>query len=216
VRKFLLRLLRPVTRHVLSRLQRLHHRNEVAQVEGISLLETDDYTPFFRQTMERALLLIRDKDPRRYSRVQQYIVKIVNCKGAFVGASYSPQTKTCEIEFKALQSAKSLSFAAVWYASTLVHEATHGWLIAHGVDYTAENRVRSERLCVAEARRFVRRLELSAKEWERMSTKLTFDAKRWEEFWTLSPQERLRRKIERTQEDYVQELRRKPKYHIPT
>jgi hypothetical protein len=215
-RKYLLKLLQPLAKRIIARAQRLHHRHEVAKVDDFSLVETDDYTPFFRRTMEWALWLIKEKDPRRYARVKRYISTIVNCKGAFAGATYAHQTKTCELEFTPPKSEKTMWFSAIWYASTLVHESTHGWLTAHGIQYTPETRARIEELCVTESRRFVYRLDLSPEALDALKPKLTFDAARWEKSWCMPPQERLLLKIKRTQDHYLEELRRRPNYHIPT
>jgi hypothetical protein len=215
-RKYLAKMLAPLARRILHRAQRLHHRHEIAKFDGISIVETGDHTPFYRRTIEWALYLIQQKDPRRYARVKRYIGTIVNRKGAFAGATYNHQTKTCEVEFTPPTSENSMWFHAAWYASTLVHEATHGWLTAHGIKYSPETRARIEALCVLESGRFINRLDLPPKALELMKPKLTFDAVRWEKSWSMSPQERLLQKIKRTQDHYLAELRSKPKYHIPT
>jgi len=213
---YLRKLLRPLATRIPKRAQRLHHRQEIAQVDGISLVDTGDYTPFYRETIRWSLWLIHEKDPRRYARVKRYISTIVNCKGAFAGATYNHQTKTCELEFSPPKSKDTMWFHAAWYASTLVHESTHGWLTEHRIEYTPETRKRIEALCVLESSRFIKRLDMPSEALELMKPKLTFDAARWEKSWSMSPQDRLLQKIKRTQDHYLEELRSKPKYHIPT
>lgn len=153
---------------------------QIGQVDGISFVDSGDYTPFYRETIRCALWLIHEKDPRRYARVKRYIGTIVNCKGIFAGATYNHQTKTCELEFTSPKSKNTMWFSAAWYASTLVHESTHGWLTARGIDYTPDTRNRVEALCVLESSRFIKRLDLPPKARELMKPKITFDAARWE------------------------------------
>ena len=139
--------------------QWLRRKCEIAQIDGIALVDLEDYTPYFRRTIAAALQLIKGTDPRRYARLRRHISSIVNCTRPFGGAVYFYETKTCEIEFEPRpRSEYEMQFYTAWYACTLVHEATHGVLRSRGIPYTPENRSQIEKLCVTEEQRFARGL----------------------------------------------------------
>jgi hypothetical protein len=139
-----------------------------------------------------------DNDPRRFERVRRHIGWVVN--GALeLGryAEYNAETRTCGINFREPDANDDEAWHQTWNialnAATLVHEATHGEVIARGIAYAPEHRIRIEALCVNEENRFLRRVEQRAE--VRSQVELTtvahhlqcqFDASAWEPSWTAS------------------------------
>jgi hypothetical protein len=158
----------------------------IGRVENIVLVDLYDPTPYFKEVMTSALELIKNADPRRFSRVQRYIHRIVQTSLSHKVASYRTGTKTCCIDFLPVKSAAEVPGYAAWYACTLVHEATHGWLFAHGVDYGPTRRLRVEKLCVTEECRLMRRLKLSPVIAEWLEPSGEFNPEPWQRYWRIT------------------------------
>jgi hypothetical protein len=71
-------------------------------------------------------------------------------------------------------------------ASTIVHEAAHGWLYTRGFPYTKHTRLRVERICRRHERRFVSLLPHSDFTEKYLSSLVEFNAADWEPSWNLS------------------------------
>ena len=161
----------------------LYHKHEVAQFDGISLVDADNDTHWFTRIITAALQLIRDNDPRRFRRVRRHIRFVVNCTRPFGGGAYFGDTKTCEFEFMVPRSEHDVRYYVAWYACALVHEATHGRLRSRGIGYTPENRTRIEKLCVTEEQRFAKHLNLAPDVFAWLERSHAFDPRRWERYW---------------------------------
>jgi len=105
--------------------------------------EADDYF----STCEGALQLLFKYDPRRYLRVKKFLKNIAL---APVPSGFSKCSESCFLDH--FNSARQDAFAA-----DLVHEATHGYLLAKGLSYDA-NRRRHEQICLKEEQRSAERL----------------------------------------------------------
>lgn len=201
--------------------QWLRRKCEIAQIDGIALVDLEDYTPYFRRTIAAALQLIKGTDPRRYARLRRHISSIVNCTRPFGGAVYFYETKTCEIEFEPRpRSEYEMQFYTAWYACTLVHEATHGVLRSRGIPYTPENRSQIEKLCVTEEQRFARGLHLDSRILTWLQPKLQFDPARWHGYWAATRWQKFVLTVRRVRSRYREEERRTREegriYHIPS
>ena len=136
--------------------------------------------------------MVQDTDPRRFVRVRRHIRWIVKHiafdRGG--GAEYIAQTRACNIEFREPDSDSDYPYWIAWYASVLVHEATHGVINSRGIPYSPEMRVRIERLCVTEQNRFLRVLARSDPETAAHLHR-EFDESRWYSSWHATFGQRL-------------------------
>lgn len=164
-------------------------RSEVARFEGIVLADVRQKSPHFKSVLLEALQFIRDYDPRRFIRVQRHIGWIVNCDlEPNQSAEYNSEIRTCNIDFIEPKDEVDRVWSALHYPRTLIHEATHGAISSRGIAYTPELRARIEKLCIAEERRFLRRVgrlrpDLSE---QLVAMEREFDSAAWEKSWTTS------------------------------
>lgn len=132
--------------------------NEVSQIDGIALIDIRKRGGSFQTTIENALSLIRQYDPRRYVRVVRYISRIVNVtlpSGSLTQYDFS--TRTVNFEFREMPKNTEDERTAL-YACFLVAAATQGILESREIEIDQENRIRARRLYVAEHNRFVEKL----------------------------------------------------------
>jgi hypothetical protein len=141
----------------------IQSRCEVAQYAGIRVADIRGGSPSFLTTTLSALKLIEVYDPRRFARVKKHVHWIVNGTVSHGGQSYCHGTKTCRIDFEDKAAARHGELLAAMYAARIVHEATHaavrGWLRV--MPTGLEQRLRIERLCFFEERRFLLMLSAS-------------------------------------------------------
>lgn len=121
---------------------------------------SDEQRDRFVAYMRDALLMIRTSDTVRYRRVIRHLRFIVNspCRSS---ASYEPGTKACRIDFNdcTLEDEGEIHpWYVAYFAKSIVHEATHAYLMDHFIPYTKENRVRVERICVNQQNDFLTKL----------------------------------------------------------
>lgn len=97
--------------------------------------------------LQEALSLIREKDPRRFARMQRDLRHIVvkPTQGAF----YWILSNTCVLE-----SPEILARSPAILALTVIHEATHARLTNAGIYPSAATVQRIEERCIAEERSF--------------------------------------------------------------
>jgi hypothetical protein len=176
--------------------RRLRSTDEAYRIECIALVDYDLYTPYFRQTFAAALGLIKLKDPRRFRRICRYVKGIVALPIGHVQAGYVEQLQVCAVRFEPPPSKEKLAQWAVWYASILVHEATHGLVYARGIPYDERYRERIERLCFKEERRFLTPLGLTPESLARMETIKTFNSDGYRRLWASSFWQRWRRSVQ--------------------
>jgi hypothetical protein len=140
-------------------------------------------TPSFFPVILSALLLLRETDPRRYRRIRRFLPWIVNFANSLAG-SYHHKIG-CFVHFEEPASEWQRPYTVAGYATTLVHEATHGVIRTFGIRYKVAVRSRIERLCWTEEQRFIGvvtrvRPDL-AKYFEHLRRE--FDESRWHEVW---------------------------------
>lgn len=115
----------------------------------------------FLAVAQEALALVEREDPRRFRRIQREIPLIVNVE-LTSGAAYNRQGRFCEVDFSRYllePNGEGREWYVACFASTVVHEATHGCLESLGFPYTKRTRVQIERICNAEEKRFATRLK---------------------------------------------------------
>jgi hypothetical protein len=166
--------------------QRLKSVDAEDRIYGIPLVDYDLYTPCFRETFGLALEILKKKDARRFQRVCRYIKGIVALPIGHPEAGYLEYLSVCAVRFRQPSSKDKVPNYAAWYASILVHEATHGRVHARGIPYDEPYRERIERLCYKEEDRFLKRLGLrpeSLARWEKLKT---FNSETYRRHWTSS------------------------------
>lgn len=118
---------------------------------------------FTGRTIE-ALQLVERTDPRRFRRIQRQI-RVIAHGELESGACYERLGRFCIIDFSRYDFTKNHDWYLHCYASTLVHEATHGAVYSDYVGYTKRNRLRIEKLCHTEERRFLKKLDEPDRAW---------------------------------------------------
>jgi hypothetical protein len=175
-----------------------HHFSVVGRYGGIRLvaLVSKDAVLFKRVTLD-ALAWIETHDRRRFQRIQKHLRGIVNNPTEDY-ASYDSCSQDCDVNFA--------RFAPNWrelepadyewyltrYSSTIVHEATHGYLRSLGFDYGPGNREQVERICHSEQIRFIKRVESEYYDYA-VDMPWPFDPTLWHDSWNLGFWERRRR-----------------------
>ena len=167
---------------------------------SITLLDAnrdeDDDRAFFR-TLEEALALLQQLDPRRYRRLKANVRLIINTELTSL-AQYVASLDCCRIDFARLRVFHE-RFGREWVtacvAATLVHESTHGFLERRGFRYVGELRSRIERVCVKEEQRFVRRVDDRLMQLHPVVK--DFDAELWKPHWRSGRWKQLREFIKR-------------------
>lgn len=129
-------------------------------IRNIAIDSSDEKEDRFVAYMRAALVLIQAFDPIRYRRVVRHLRFIVNgpCSSS---ARYEHETKACRIDFNKC-SQEDEGTIHPWYvasfANSIVHEATHAYLMDRFIPYTVENRTRVERICIDQQNEFLTKL----------------------------------------------------------
>ncbi len=114
--------------------------------DRFTLYSVDHDTTFFER-VEAALALLKDVDPRRYRRAQRYLPVIALVKQ---GRNFYKHTARA---FYVDECPDDVPY----FASEIVHEATHAYLRHRGFRYTKSDRERHEHICTAEQLAFITR-----------------------------------------------------------
>ena len=139
---------------------RIRGKKSIGGIVLVGMGRTDRSNDAFQQVTEDALQLIKTHDPRRFRCLQRELTYIVNGILPTYG-KYIRQTRSCEIDFdkyKVRRGMEHYDWYLAYYASVIVHEATHGRLHSLGIPYNKHTRSRIERLCHCEQKRFARHL----------------------------------------------------------
>ena len=135
---------------------------------------------FLGHTLE-ALQLIERIDPRRFKRIQREIHFIVHAE-LLSGASYNQFGRICNVDYCKYEFDRDHDWYLYCYASTLVHEATHGTICSNYVAYSLRNRCRIERICHREEYRFLHKLDTPERSWSKQIAG-EFDPRSWSPYW---------------------------------
>ena len=139
-----------------ARAEQVCRDNTIATYEGIRLCnlsnEKRDAVEFVDSTT-KALDLVRQNDVRRFRRIQRFISYVVN-RELISGGNYDRRLRVCNVDFTFFKVREDLEWYLLQYAGLLVHESTHGLIAVRGIAYNKRTRMRIERLCKEEQRRF--------------------------------------------------------------
>ena len=126
----------------------------IERIRIVALWSKESDTMKVMKDARNALELIRDSDRRRFQRIRRNVGWIVF--GAWKNFGfYSPFARVCGLRSRPRPDDEQV--AAVFFACLLVHEPTHGLLERKRFSYTSKNRIRLERICLAEEQRFLSR-----------------------------------------------------------
>ena len=154
----------------------LNRRAQRTAFDGIGLLNWD-YRCDHRQLLSRvadALVLIRQHDPRRYSRIQRDVTRITLATLQTAGVFVS-RFGGVFLDLAHVRDASTHQLAL-----TIVHEATHARLHAFGVRVDSTNRARVERICLEQEIAFAVTLGYDANALGRSDEPI------WEDEWRFS------------------------------
>ena len=146
-----------------------------------------------------ALRLIKSVDPRRFKRIQREMPMVVNSEYSAY-ATYKRLGKRCEIDYNRFDLTDHPEYYLWWYATVLVHEATHGAVYSKYIHYIPRLRSRIERLCETEARRFATKADTNARNWSNTLVQ-QFDEKKWHKSWYSTPLQRTKKLLSRMLEE---------------
>lgn len=164
--------------------------SKARRFDGIGLVDFRGRGDSFAQVIECSLRLVQEHDARRYARIRKHIAWIVNQINSEAGAQYQPSIRACFMQFEEAPELQRDVFIA-FHACILVHEATHGVIGSRGIEMTAENSVRIERLCTTEQNRFSARLsDYDPARYPRELLQFKFDEGYWAPEWKKSGSER--------------------------
>jgi hypothetical protein len=133
--------------------RRCHFLEEYRGIRICALNWSDQDDDRFLRRTKQALDLIAATDPRRYQYVTHHIRYILNTE-LYTTATYCPGG-VCKIDFGRYQFNRNPTGYLYRYSSALIHEATHGRLLAKGFRRGHRNWVQIERICRAEQNRFL-------------------------------------------------------------
>ena len=86
----------------------------------------------------------------------------------------------------------------IYFATVLVHEATHAVLESRSIKYTPEFRSRIEKLCVTEENRFLKRLALTCPDLVEKFGQRKYDESEWKDAWNRTHTSKLWRTLRRS------------------
>lgn len=163
----------------------------------------------FAQVTRAALEMIQRYDPYRFRVIEREVCLIVN-QSLTSAASYDRPIRQCRVDFArywmdadgcfcADPQAEDYEWRLAGYASSLVHEATHGKLESLHFAYTKNTRLRIERICVSEQRRFLAHLPRDVYDFDILVP--AFDPQRWEAHWQRGWWKRKRLLLQRQREN---------------
>jgi len=128
--------------------------------KGFRILDPWTDTRHYTSTLaDAAVHLIAECEPIRFKRVRAEIRSIVNAL-AIAGSTYGRPLRVCSVDFR--YSPDDQEMAVKLLAAALIREATVGHLVSRGVLRIRRNRLRFDRLCCEEARRFLQRLGMTS------------------------------------------------------
>ena len=160
--------------------------SQIAQFGDISVCDLSKGEPEFKTVMLAALQLLKDTDLRRFARVNRHLKWISNIALSRGGAQYRHDLQACMIDFVKPETDAQFPYYVAWYASVLVHEATHGVLRTRSILYSRELRTRIKHLCVTEQNRFAHRLESTQPKVAKYVHQ-EFDEADWHVSWNRKP-----------------------------
>ncbi len=178
----------------------------VGEVEGIALVDYPRNTPFFRETFAAALQILQQRDPRRHKRVLRHVRRIMNFPVGYSGAGYIQHLKAYATSFQPPPAEAGIHKLAIWQASMLVHEATHGFLYARKIPYTTRRRERIEQLCSTEEHRFLDRVGLTPESLAKVKSIRRYHPELYQKRWSSPFWRRVKEAIRYTKRE---EARRK-------
>ena len=183
----------------------------------ITTLE-EDHAHFINAALD-TLALIEKHDRRRFVRLQKEVRFITDGPLTSAGC-YHREYRECVVDFDKIDfdwsdsDVPHYAHYRAWYvavlASIFIHEGTHAHLHTLGIPYNPTTRVQSERICVAEERRFAARLPQTPHNFA-ADLVTPFDAKRWEPSWNTTLFQQARNALRRIKERSKQtKTRREP------
>lgn len=117
------------------------------ELDGLTAYSVDGNQRFFNIASE-AISLLRSKDPVRYRRARRYMPVIAHVRQGF--NFYKHAVRAFYVH--------EFPEDASYFASEIVHEATHAYLLSRGYRYSGRWRKRHEQICVRQQLAFITRV----------------------------------------------------------
>lgn len=177
---------------------RLYAGSVIGTIEGVPIVSLRGDSSDFLRVITFSFDLLRVHDPKRLRRVVSSARWVVDCSLAMGARSgqFRHSHLAIEMDFEFAEEFGDDLRHAAFYACLMVHEATHGMLLARGFDYTEESRAQTERICIAEENRFLARLA-GVRVDLADSLQIEFDEALWDESWNMSRAEEVKRLFKR-------------------
>jgi hypothetical protein len=179
-------------------LNRLYAGSVIATIDGVPIVSLRGDQGDFLRVISISFDLLRIHDPKRLGRIASSARWIVDCSLAMGARSgqFHRRHAAIEMDFEFSDEFGDDLHHAAYYAGLMVHEATHGMLLARGFDYTEETRIQTERICIAEENRFLARLG-GVRADLADSLRTEFNADDWMESWNMSSADEVKRLLKR-------------------
>jgi hypothetical protein len=175
-----------VLRLIFRVMKRIYDDGFLQTYDGFRICDTErldqSQRELFCTCIIEALALVKTHDKRRYRRLQDRLKYVVNSSGRGVGL-YIHALQSCEIDFAKYRYIEGQDLVRLSLASTLVHEATHGVIIARGIpEGNRATSMREERLCHQEQVRFGRRAapDIDFGPFDEAEWHESYDISRWQ------------------------------------
>ncbi|GGX66408.1 hypothetical protein [Saccharospirillum salsuginis] len=149
----------------------------------------------FFHFITRVLTFVEEVDLKRYQRITQELDWIVNQQAlARYSGKYSSSLRMCSVGYDITD--ETSNDDVIYYASLVIHEATHGYIYRKGIKYSEENWERIERLCVAEQNRFLKKAKTMFPEIAEKYIS-EFNPKSWKYYWSTPSWKKLLHQLSR-------------------
>jgi len=117
------------------------------EIDSFSVYSVDGTQQFFKTATE-AIALLRSKDPVRYERARRYMPVIAHVRQGFNFYKHAVRA------FYVHEPSEDVPY----FASEIVHEATHAYLQSRGYRYDHRSRKHHEQICTRQQLAFIMRV----------------------------------------------------------
>ena len=138
--------------------ERLFRSSLISKIDGVNIVNLRHEDDGFKEIVTLSLELLKKYDTKRYRRVINEILWIVNTYQVHECCpEYYQRTKAGYIKFKRFND--DLVYVSLYYAGIIINSATLGWLINKDIKCTKNNILQIHRICTIEQNRFYSNIE---------------------------------------------------------
>jgi hypothetical protein len=125
----------------------------------------------------------------------------MNFPVGYSGAGYIRHLKAYATSFQPPPTEAGVRKLAIWQASMLVHEATHGFLYTRKIPFNPRTRERIEQLCSAEEHRFLDHVGLTPESLAKVKSMRRYHPELYQKRWSSSPWQLFKERLRYTKQE---------------